>query len=1126
VLCQSRFKPKTAQITITAATQTVTVSLTLSAQTTVFATVGISSSKGTAYFDGIQLETNSYGDYNLLENGTFDEKSSNVAYGWIDDGYNNTENYTIVSSHSDRNNVLRLNGSPTLPSYVSYSVNNIESYSSYCYIVSGWAKANSSNGFNGNGCAFAIDVVLKYTDNTDDTFRFSFNPVYTGWQNITGIAVPKQGKTVSQVYVYLIYDCNINSCYFDDICLTRGEASCYTYDENGNVSKVVSNSKNTTTMSYSGNNITAVTDEDGTSTYTYDSNNNVKTATSIGGLTTNYNYNTNGTLSNANATDGNQTIYKSYGYNQNGNYITSVTDAYGGTTTSVYDENKGLLTSTTDSMELTTSYTYNNSNDLLTSVMAGSGSSARTVSYNYNNKKQLSSITHNGFNYNFTYDNWGNTNSIKIGTRQLSSSYYHDIHGYLVNFHYGNGWQKYNTYDSLGRVTRNVCVNNDQGYFYSESTYGYNKLGQLTEFYDSLSEVTSTYDYDSVGRLVTTYTSDGSLDTHYSYDSQGRIYSKRYAGHSGLIKSQSIGYNSDGYVRNFTDTATYSFSDIDKFGRVTQNHIINTTSGNTIYTNSYSYRSGSGGANATTTWVSNENTSGFGNFGYSYMPNGNIYWMTATRNGTSYDVLYEYDGLGQLTTEANNYTNQTVYYTYDAGGNITSKRTYTGVWETMIEDSLVTDTYTYGNSEWKDLLTAYNGQTITYDTIGNPLTYRRGETMTWDAGRTLDKIDFDNYGDLLFFDYDTQGMRLRKYGPRVDDYNNTYEADLNYIDYYYDGDTLIYERRSNNGDNVSELFTIEYVYGVNGITGFRIHQGNTTTDYYYVKNIMGDVLGIVNASGTLVAEYRYDAYGNPVMILDGNGNDVSNNYAHIANINPIRYRGYYYDIESGFYYLNSRYYDPVVGRFINADGQLNTSLGVLGCNMYAYCLNNPVNMIDFSGNKPGDLFDTYEDAAIDFGKYINEKSISENREYASYIYEVKVDATITFINPGLFGDSLIARLWRALFGDELYVSFKTKVTKYTYSEPVRGGERDVVGAALWGCLFVSNKVAFVHSHGAYKADLGHGNNIFSPQDKGWANHLDIPIYVATPSGWMRKYDPTTGKDTKVRTFLPRDPNHP
>ena len=92
---------------------------------------------------------------------------------------------------------------------------------------------------------------------------------------------------------------------------------------------------------------------------------------------------------------------------------------------------------------------------------------------------------------------------------------------------------------------------------------------------------------------------------------------------------------------------------------------------------------------------------------------------------------------------------------------------------------------------------------------------------------------------------------------------------------------------------------------------------------------MGDVLGIVDSSGTLVAEYRYDAYGNPVMILDGNGVSVAGDYSHIANINPIRYRGYYYDVETGFYYLNSRYYDPVIGRFINADSYVSTGQGII-----------------------------------------------------------------------------------------------------------------------------------------------------------------------------------------------------
>ncbi len=948
---RSGYVSKTTSTQINDGWKRLTVSLTLSAQTTVFATVGISSSKGTAYFDGIQLETDSYGDYNLLENGSFDEGT----YGWTNPEYVDSGSYQFVSSLSGRKNVLRIDGNPSLPRRVLSSQTNVTPSADYSYIVSGWAKANSSNGFNENGAAFAIDVVLKYTDNTDDTFRFKFNPVYTQWQNITGIAVPKQDKTVSQVYVYLIYDCNINSCYFDDICLTRGEASCYTYDENGNVSKVVSNSKNTTTMSYSGNNLTAVTDEDGTSTYTYDSNNNIKTAKSIGGLTTNYNYNENGTLSNANATDGNKKIYTSYGYSNSGNYITSVTDAYGGTTTSTYDESKGLLTSTTTGSyecELTTSYTYNNSNDLLTSVVAGYGNSAKTVNYSYNSKKQLSSITHNGFNYNFSYDEWGNTQNISVGTRLLSYSQIQQSTGNVLYSEYGNGWNKFYDYDNLGRVKTAYSYHMSSGSNYYINNYKYNKLGQLTEFYDSLSGVTSTFDYDAIGRLSSTLTSDGSLDINCSYDRKGRLYSTGYTGF-GINNTYDYSYNDEGYLYgvHFSDNM-FSVNDIDTFGRIKNNHLIDTGAAQVLISTAYTYSDGLlyNVDDDTTTLVDKENISGFGEFDYDYLTNGNIFWITVTRNGESDDVLYEYDEFGQLTSEQNRHTNQTVNYTYDAGGNITSRQTYDGVWWDFDESSLVTDTYTYGDSQWKDLLTAYNGQTITYDEIGNPITYKNGENMTWVGGRRLYEIDFDGHGDLLFFDYDSNGMRLRKYGPRVDKYNGTnYDDNLHYIDYYYDGDALIYERRSTYGDNQSELYTIEYVYGVNGIAGFRIHQGNTTTDYFYIKNILGDVLGVIDALGTLVAEYRYDAYGSPVMILDGNGNDVSANYAHIANVNPIRYRGYYYDIETGFYLTGTRYYDPEIGRFINADSLIDNR-GIITQNLFQYCGNNPVNNADPSGN--------------------------------------------------------------------------------------------------------------------------------------------------------------------------------
>ena len=90
--------------------------------------------------------------------------------------------------------------------------------------------------------------------------------------------------------------------------------------------------------------------------------------------------------------------------------------------------------------------------------------------------------------------------------------------------------------------------------------------------------------------------------------------------------------------------------------------------------------------------------------------------------------------------------------------------------------------------------------------------------------------------------------------------------------------------------------------------------------------------------------------GKLLSVTDGSGVDVSSNASHVGNINPLRYRGYYYDSETGLYYLNSRYYDPETGRFINADDQLNTGAGLFGNNLFAYCLNNPINNVDSDGH--------------------------------------------------------------------------------------------------------------------------------------------------------------------------------
>ena len=159
--------------------------------------------------------------------------------------------------------------------------------------------------------------------------------------------------------------------------------------------------------------------------------------------------------------------------------------------------------------------------------------------------------------------------------------------------------------------------------------------------------------------------------------------------------------------------------------------------------------------------------------------------------------------------------------------------------------------------------------------------------------------------------------------------------------YIVDGTTIVQEGWGNNRINFLTDESGRYY----GFFTSNISSPNSRTYYYYIYNAQGDVISIANSVGAIVAKYIYDAYGNPLKTTDGSGTNVASNATHIANVSPIRYRGYYFDRETGMYYCQSRYYDPLVGRWINADGQINTSQGVLGSNMFTYCNNNPVKYL-------------------------------------------------------------------------------------------------------------------------------------------------------------------------------------
>ena len=211
-----------------------------------------------------------------------------------------------------------------------------------------------------------------------------------------------------------------------------------------------------------------------------------------------------------------------------------------------------------------------------------------------------------------------------------------------------------------------------------------------------------------------------------------------------------------------------------------------------------------------------------------------------------------------------------------------------------------------------------DGEVITYDAIGNPTSYHNGTwwSFGWEQGRQL--ATASNGTDTVSYTYDADGLRTSK------TVNGTVHT------YYYAGSKLLRETYGTN--------TLDFFYDASGYPFALKYNGDL---YYYITNLQGDVMSIVDAQGEVVAAYEYDPYGN---ILTATG--------PLADVNPLRYRGYVYDNETNFYYLQSRYYDPEIARFLNADSYASTGQGVLGNNMFAYCLNNPIIYTDTTGCYP------------------------------------------------------------------------------------------------------------------------------------------------------------------------------
>jgi len=824
----------------------------------------------------------------------------------------------------------------------------------------------------GNTWSFSYDSGNSSNTMTDplgNTWTYIFNPDGTLHQRID-----PDGNTVTYEYddrlrITSITDANgnITTYEYDEdnerittIVDALGNSSVFEYDSNSNLISYTDKKGRVTTYTYSTDGIDLLSIHDPlgrTTSFSYDENHNLISRTLPNGATFNYTYDANGDyLTSVTDPEGNTTHYS---YDGVGNMI-SMTDPEGNTTTFTYDSMNRLV-SKTDPFGNTWHFSYDENGNLV-SVTDPLGHT-KTIVYDALNRK-IQEIDPLGKTTTFTYDARGKLISITDPNNHTYTMNYTSS-GRLLTLTDPQGGTINYTYDNNGNIT---SVSDCTG---SSKSLSYDPLNRNTSYTDS-DGTTMHYSYDEVGNLTEETKPDGTTIT-LSYDNGDRLVTKSYP------DGQTVNYTYDS-MDNPTNisfnlgTYTLSFDQLNRLTSMTDPFGLST---------SFSYTPRSSILQEVTPFTTTSFTYDEKNrltditlesgkeISYSYdevdrlsvisYPNSIVTDLTFDDDSritrelifrnpdnpeTIFDFGFIYDNKGNIVSISLN--GDTTGFTYDEKDQLIRVDYPDGTYKTysydckgnLLQESDGTETINYTYSGYKLTSLSNNGSntTFSYDTNGNLVSISSPDgtrTLTWDFDDRLVSVTLED-GTIINYFYDPLGRIIKR------EKNGEIE-----LFHYLGRSNLLY---SITDENNSPIITFQFDSKGNPLS--LLYQGNR---YYMHFNTHGDLIALSDEIGNIVATWNYSPWGE--IIEENNQDDIPV---------PFLYTGRYgvlYDKDTGMYLMGRRWYSPDIKRFISKDPVLKLTSS-FSLNPYQYARNNPVNVIDPSGESAAPPVTTEEEDEI------------------------------------------------------------------------------------------------------------------------------------------------------------------